>query len=81
MNNKERLELVIWTLWILVGALTDKEVIGSRSSNIGTGPGKLLQNLVRVIADLRGKFWPDLGPEIADLRLQSGHLGANCVRL
>ena len=45
------------------------------------GPGKLLQNLVRVIADLRGKFWPDLGPEIADLRLQSGHLGANCVHL
>ena len=45
------------------------------------GPGKLLQNLVQVIADLRGKFWPDLGPEIADLRLQSGHLGANCVRL
>ena len=36
MNNKERLELVIWTLWILVGALTDKEGIGSRSSNIGT---------------------------------------------
>ena len=46
-----------------------------------SGPGKLLQNLVRVIADLRGKFWPDLGPEIVDLRLQSGHLGANCVHL
>ena len=45
-----------------------------------SGPGKLLQNLVWVIADLRGKFWPDLGLEIVDLRLQSVHLGANCVR-
>ena len=44
-------------------------------------PVKLLQNLVWAIADLRGNFWPDLGPEIVDLRLQSGHLGANCVRL
>ena len=56
-------------------------LLESEYHGVSKGPGKLLQNLVRVIADLRGKFWPDLGPEIADLRLQSGHLGANCVRL
>ena len=42
---------------------------------------KSLIFLMRAIADFRGSFWPDLGSEIADLRFQSGHLGANCVRL
>ena len=48
---------------------------------VSSGSVKLMQKLVWVIADIRGNFWPDLGLEIADLGLQSEHLGANCVCL